>query len=157
MALFFGGLAQFLAGMWEFATGNTFGATGESGTFRSISLHHTQVMAASAIIKTWTICHRMILCRALLRASQSAAYFNADLGAEAYPRLVAARLCTRCLANYLFLWAAFTSYGAFWLSFATLLIPSSGVGDAYGSDAGMEFDAIGIYLISWMIVTFLFL
>jgi succinate-acetate transporter protein len=32
MALFFGGLAQFLAGMWEFATGNTFGATGESTT-----------------------------------------------------------------------------------------------------------------------------
>jgi hypothetical protein len=29
MALFYGGLAQFLAGMWEFAAGNTFGATGE--------------------------------------------------------------------------------------------------------------------------------
>ena len=29
MALFYGGLAQLLAGMWEFATGNTFGATGE--------------------------------------------------------------------------------------------------------------------------------
>lgn len=28
MALFCGGLAQLLAGMWEFATGNTFGATG---------------------------------------------------------------------------------------------------------------------------------
>ena len=27
MALGFGGLAQLLAGMWEFATGNTFGAT----------------------------------------------------------------------------------------------------------------------------------
>jgi uncharacterized protein len=26
-ALFYGGLAQFLAGMWEFKTGNTFGAT----------------------------------------------------------------------------------------------------------------------------------
>src|ERR1700730_8374550 len=34
MALFFGGLAQFLAGMWEFASGNTFGATGESGVVR---------------------------------------------------------------------------------------------------------------------------
>ena len=31
MALFYGGLAQLLAGMWEFATGNTFGATGKSG------------------------------------------------------------------------------------------------------------------------------
>jgi uncharacterized protein len=28
MALFVGGLAQLLAGMWEFATGNTFGASG---------------------------------------------------------------------------------------------------------------------------------
>ena len=30
MALAVGGLAQLLAGMWEFACGNTFGATGES-------------------------------------------------------------------------------------------------------------------------------
>lgn len=29
MALFTGGLAQLLAGMWEFPRGNTFGATGE--------------------------------------------------------------------------------------------------------------------------------
>ncbi|KAI0259292.1 GPR1/FUN34/yaaH family-domain-containing protein [Gloeopeniophorella convolvens] len=78
MALFCGGLAQFLAGMWEFATGNTFGAT------------------------------------------------------------------------------AFTSYGAFWLSFATILIPNSGIGAAYAADPGMEDDAIGIFLISWMIITFLF-
>jgi len=79
MALFYGGLAQFLAGMWEFATGNTFGAT------------------------------------------------------------------------------AFTSYGAFWLSFATLFIPNSGIGDAYAAaPAGMEDDALGIYLLAWMVVTFLF-
>ncbi|KAN0123118.1 putative acetate transporter [Russula decolorans] len=79
MALFYGGLAQFLAGMWEFAAGNTFGAT------------------------------------------------------------------------------AFSSYGAFWLSFATLFIPNSGIADAYQTAApGMEDDAIGIFLLSWMIVTFLF-
>ena len=29
MALFVGGLAQFVAGMWEFACANAFGATGE--------------------------------------------------------------------------------------------------------------------------------
>ena len=29
MALFVGGLAQFVAGMWEFACQNTFGATGK--------------------------------------------------------------------------------------------------------------------------------
>ncbi|ETW78445.1 putative acetate transporter [Heterobasidion irregulare TC 32-1] len=78
MALFCGGLAQLLAGMWEFATGNTFGAT------------------------------------------------------------------------------AFTSYGAFWLSYATLLIPGSGISDAYDG-SGQEDNALGIYLITWMIVTFFFL
>ncbi|KAI9444582.1 Gpr1 family protein [Lactarius indigo] len=80
MALFCGGLAQLLAGMWEFATGNTFGAT------------------------------------------------------------------------------AFTSYGAFWLSFATLLIPGSGIGEAYSSSANptKEAAAIAIYLTAWAIVTFLF-
>ena len=30
MAIFCGGLAQLLAGMWEFPKGNVFGATGES-------------------------------------------------------------------------------------------------------------------------------
>jgi len=80
MALFCGGLAQLLAGMWEFATGNTFGAT------------------------------------------------------------------------------AFTSYGAFWLSFAALLIPGSGIGDAYAAsaDPAQIGDAIAIYLITWGVVTFLF-
>ncbi|KAI0055325.1 Gpr1 family protein [Artomyces pyxidatus] len=79
MALFCGGLAQLLAGMWEFAVGNTFGAT------------------------------------------------------------------------------AFSSYGAFWLSFATIFIPDSGIGAAYAAAGGnQEDDAIAIFLTSWMIVTFLF-
>lgn len=54
---------------------------------------------------------------------------------------------------------AFSSYGAFWLSFATLLIPGSGIGDAYAAsdDPGKIVDAIAIYLTAWMIVTFLFL
>ncbi|KAJ7201203.1 GPR1/FUN34/yaaH family-domain-containing protein [Mycena haematopus] len=77
MALFCGGLAQLLAGMWEFPRGNAFGAT------------------------------------------------------------------------------AFTSYGAFWLSFATVFIPGSGIGAAYTSDTEFH-SALGIYLFSWFIVTFLF-
>jgi succinate-acetate transporter protein len=54
---------------------------------------------------------------------------------------------------------AFTSYGAFWLSFATLLIPSSGIADAYAAskNPAQEVDAIAIYLTAWMVVTFLFL
>jgi len=78
MACFSGGLAQVLAGMWEFPRGNIFGAT------------------------------------------------------------------------------AFTSYGAFWMSYATILIPGSGVVAAYTSED--EFNqAIGIYLITWFVLTFMFL
>jgi uncharacterized protein len=102
MALFCGGLAQLLAGMWEFATGNTFGATG--------------------------------------------AYF-VECSYAFFRRLTLVRQ------------TAFSSYGAFWLSFATLLIPGSGVGDAYKAspNPAQEVDAIAIYLTAWMVVTFLFL
>ncbi|XP_024357229.1 ammonia transport outward protein 2 [Physcomitrium patens] len=78
LALFYGGLAQLLAGMWEFRTGNTFGAT------------------------------------------------------------------------------AFTSYGAFWLSYAAILIPWFGVHDSYLG--GYERDvapAIAIFLLGWTIFTFM--
>ncbi|TFK48088.1 hypothetical protein OE88DRAFT_1714288 [Heliocybe sulcata] len=79
MAIFCGGLAQLLAGMWEFAAGNTFGAT------------------------------------------------------------------------------AFTSYGAFWMSYATILIPGSGIAASYGDNATEFHNALGIYLVSWFIFTFLML
>jgi len=78
MAVFCGGLAQLLAGMWEFPKGNAFGAT------------------------------------------------------------------------------AFTSYGAFWMSYATILIPGSGVLSAYTDPTELE-SALGIYLIAWFMVTFLLL
>jgi hypothetical protein len=73
LAVFYGGIAQFAAGMWEFRTGNTFGAV------------------------------------------------------------------------------AFTSFGAFWLSFAALLIPGFGVG--LGSKTGPSGEAIGYYLIGWAVFT----
>jgi uncharacterized protein len=70
LAVFFGGISQFAAGMWEFRSGNTFGAT------------------------------------------------------------------------------AFTSYGAFWLSFAALLLPVFGT-----AIAGASTEAVGFYLLGWTIVT----
>ena len=73
LAVFYGGLAQLLAGMWEFRNGNTFGAT------------------------------------------------------------------------------AFSSYGAFWLSFAALLIPGFGI--TFGTTAGPASSAVGWYLIGWAIIT----
>ncbi|OJA10718.1 hypothetical protein AZE42_04271 [Rhizopogon vesiculosus] len=79
MACFTGGLAQFLAGMWEFPRGNVFGAT------------------------------------------------------------------------------AFTSYGAFWMSYATILIPNSGILAAYDGQADELNQALGIYLITWFVFTVLLL
>ncbi|KAF8472416.1 GPR1/FUN34/yaaH family-domain-containing protein [Gautieria morchelliformis] len=82
MAVGVGGLCQLLAGMWEFACGNTFGAT------------------------------------------------------------------------------AFSSYGGFWLSFSLIYIPGSGILTAYdpaSGNASQLKDALGIYLITWFIVTFIFL
>lgn len=75
MAIFCGGLAQLLAGMWEFPKGNAFGAT------------------------------------------------------------------------------AFTSYGAFWMSFATLYIPGSGILTAYTDPKELD-NALAIYLITWFMFTF---
>lgn len=79
MACFCGGLAQLLAGMWEFPRGNVFGAT------------------------------------------------------------------------------AFTSYGAFWMSYATILIPGSGIVAAYGDNTDELNQALGIYLMTWFVFTFLML
>lgn len=70
LAVFYGGIAQLLAGMWEFRAGNTFGAT------------------------------------------------------------------------------AFTSYGAFWLSFAALLLPGFGAAVGIASTT-----AVGYYLLGWAIFT----
>ncbi|KAG0553965.1 hypothetical protein KC19_12G052500 [Ceratodon purpureus] len=77
LALFYGGLAQLLAGMWEFKTGNTFGAT------------------------------------------------------------------------------AFASYGAFWLSYAAILIPWFGVHDGYLGHEQDVAPAIAIFLLGWTIFTFM--
>jgi uncharacterized protein len=71
LAVFYGGIAQLLAGIWEFANGNTFGAT------------------------------------------------------------------------------AFSSFGAFWLSFAALLIPGFGV----TTGTGPSHRALGLYLLGWAIFT----
>ncbi|GAA5894973.1 acetate uptake transporter family protein [Sporobolomyces salmoneus] len=77
-ALFYGGLAQLLAGMWEFATGNTFGAT------------------------------------------------------------------------------AFSSYGAFWLSYAFIVSPWSAISSSYEVE-GMFTDGVAFFLWGWFIFTFIML
>jgi len=51
---------------------------------------------------------------------------------------------------------AFSSYGGFWLSFATIYIPQFEVTTAYATPGELD-SALGIYLCAWGIVTFLFL
>jgi len=80
MAIACGGLSQLLAGMWEFACGNTFGAT------------------------------------------------------------------------------AFSSYGAFWIAYALIFIPGTGVLEAYTGatvNPGDLENAVGFFLSAWFIFTFL--
>jgi len=78
LAVAYGGLAQLLAGQWEFVKGNTFGAT------------------------------------------------------------------------------VFSSYGAFWISFAAILIPGFGSLTPYGDDGVAINNALGIYLTAWGFITFIF-
>ncbi|KAF8634033.1 hypothetical protein AX17_004298 [Amanita inopinata Kibby_2008] len=51
---------------------------------------------------------------------------------------------------------AFSSYGAFWLSYGTILIPGSGTIAAYEGKEEELRSALGIYLITWFMVTFFF-
>jgi len=78
MALFCGGLGQFVAGMWDYVRGDTFGAN------------------------------------------------------------------------------AFALYGTFWMSYATIIIPGSGVTEAFKANPAMYANAVGIYLSCWFLVTMLF-
>jgi succinate-acetate transporter protein len=55
------------------------------------------------------------------------------------------------------LFLAFTSYGGFWLAYAAILHPGFGVAAAYADHPGQFASAIGIFLASWFIVTFIFL
>ena len=47
-------------------------------------------------------------------------------------------------------------YGGFWMSYATIFLPNSGVVAAYDSADELN-SALGIYLFTWFIVTFLLL
>ncbi|KAK2467916.1 hypothetical protein APHAL10511_000211 [Amanita phalloides] len=50
---------------------------------------------------------------------------------------------------------AFSSYGAFWISYAIIILPGSGIINAYPSVKEF-YSAIGIYLMTWFMVTFFF-
>ncbi|KAI8619229.1 GPR1/FUN34/yaaH family-domain-containing protein [Chytriomyces sp. MP71] len=49
---------------------------------------------------------------------------------------------------------AFTSYGAFWMSFGYIFVPSSGILAAYKDAPELE-HALGFYLLGWTVFTFM--
>ncbi|GLB34380.1 putative GPR1/FUN34/yaaH family protein [Lyophyllum shimeji] len=51
---------------------------------------------------------------------------------------------------------AFSMYGAFWLSYATIFIPGSGVLSAYADERELA-NALGMYLMVWFMVTVMFI
>jgi len=51
----------------------------------------------------------------------------------------------------------FSAYAAFWLAFGTILIPGSGVMSAFSSDTRELDNAVGLFLITWMLVSIYFL
>lgn len=57
-----------------------------------------------------------------------------------------------CILSRITYFVALSSYGAFWMSYATILIPSSGIISAY-ADPDEFANAVGIYLITWFMVT----
>ncbi|KAJ7027331.1 Gpr1 family protein [Mycena alexandri] len=51
---------------------------------------------------------------------------------------------------------AFSTYGAFWMAYATIFIPGSGILAAYDDPKELA-NALGIFLIAWFLVTVFFL
>lgn len=50
---------------------------------------------------------------------------------------------------------ALTSYGAFWFSYSTLFLDSFGIAEAYADDEEMLANAIGFFLLGWVLFTFM--
>lgn len=48
---------------------------------------------------------------------------------------------------------AFSSYGGFWLSYALIFVPGAGIQAAYEGHEDVLKKSLGIYLISWAIMT----
>ncbi|KXN84943.1 Ammonia transport outward protein 2 [Leucoagaricus sp. SymC.cos] len=52
---------------------------------------------------------------------------------------------------------AFSSYGAFWMSYATIFIPGSGVMDTFQDNMDEFNQAFGLFLIVWFMITVMFI
>jgi uncharacterized protein len=53
--------------------------------------------------------------------------------------------------------SVFCIYSTFWLSYAAVLLPNTGIVAAYADDPKMLGNALGIYFVIWSIITVMFL
>lgn len=83
-------------------------------------------------------------------------YFVDEVGAKRHPFLLETRAKDAKRTLTYLPSPAFTSYGAFWMSYAIILWPSSGVLTAFEDPTELS-SALGIFLITWSVVTFLLL
>ena len=117
MAIFAGGLLQFIAGMWEFPRGNVFGATGKFSNEQKLVPSYYFIKPIPSL-------------------------FYAS-----YP----------FKKSFLWPWlphtVAFSAYGTFWMSYAAIFIPGSGILSAYGNNKQELSNALGLYLTVWFMFT----
>ncbi|EGW30443.1 uncharacterized protein SPAPADRAFT_63279, partial [Spathaspora passalidarum NRRL Y-27907] len=65
--------------------------------------------------------------------------------------------CWEMAIGNTFAGTVFTSYGAFWLSYGALFIPSFGILEAYEDDMDQFANGVGFVLLGWGIYTFILL
>ncbi|EMG48956.1 Acetate transporter, putative [Candida maltosa Xu316] len=61
------------------------------------------------------------------------------------------------VAGNTFAYCAFTSYGAFYLSYGAIFIPSFGIAEAYMEDPAQLAEAINFFLLGWTLFSFMML
>jgi succinate-acetate transporter protein len=58
---------------------------------------------------------------------------------------------------YTILLPALSAYGAFWMSYAVVFIPDSGIIAAFGGQTEEFHQAFGIYLMVWFMITVMYM
>ena len=135
LALAYGGIAQLLAGMWEFRKGNTFGAT----AFASYGAFWISFWALTTFVLS-------MVNSGLVSSGAEPVVFGLALAYGGIGQLLAGMWEFK--TGNTFGATAFASYGAFWISFWALV--QFFVKDIPAADAG---HAVGLYLWAWGIFT----
>ncbi|KAJ7105838.1 hypothetical protein C8R44DRAFT_987478 [Mycena epipterygia] len=165
MIKFAGGLTQFIAAMWEFPRGNTFGAiVGCVATNNLDSTPYDHALSSPHFRTFYSLFDRLL--HPSLRGhfpifyiqKSTYAYRITDPIPEPthgtfHPTSPSLRFMC-CLHTHPC--PVFASYGSFWMSYGTIFIPSSGIFTAY-SDPKELGSALEIYLLAWDMVTVFFL